>query len=164
MTRWLGAALAAALAVSGAADARTAAPFSLAANARKPGVRQTASGLQYRVIKPGKGATPASDDVALVRYVGKLTDGTTFDASTTPVPLPVDAVVPGFAEGLRLMRRGAVYRLWIKPELGYGASEQRNDQGKLILPANATLVFDVTLVDFTPRAAYDAMRRKAGIN
>ena len=105
---------------------------------------QTASGLQYKVLVPGSGPTPTETDVALVTYKGALTDGTVFDQSATPTPLPVAAVVPGFAEALKLMPKGAQYRVWIKPELGYGAS------GAGPIPGHAVLVFDIAMVDFQP--------------
>src|SRR5258706_139433 len=80
---------------------------------------ETKSGLQYKILTPGKGgAKPTDQDVALVNYEGKLTDGTTFDKSQQPTPMPVASVVPGFSEALKLMTKGAKYRVWIKPSLG----------------------------------------------
>lgn len=111
-----------------------------------PGILTTPSGLRYKVVKPGEGPHPGDSDVALVKYVGKLPDGSTFDKSDQPVPLPVKGVVPGFSEGLKLMSKGGEYRLWIKPELGYGA----NATGPI--PANSTLQFDVQLIDFIDEA------------
>lgn len=110
------------------------------------GVVQTASGLQYKVLTPGKGAKPTDADIALITYVGKLTDGTEFDKSQQPTPMPVAGVVPGFSEGLKLMQKGGKYRLWIKPELGYGAKATGP------IPANSVLEFEVGLVDFLPEA------------
>ena len=105
----------------------------------------TPSGLKYQVLAAGKpGPHPTDTDVALVNYVGKLTDGTVFDQSRQPTPMPVTGVVPGFSEALKLMPKGAKYRFWIPPQLGYGAA------GAGPIPANATLVFDVELVDFIP--------------
>jgi FKBP-type peptidyl-prolyl cis-trans isomerase len=127
----------------------------LAANARARGVVQTASGLQYRVIMPGTGTEKPSDgDVALLTYVGKLTDGTIFDQSAQPTPLPVAAVVPGFSEALKAMPRGSHYRVWIKPSLGYG------EAGSAPIPANAVLVFDIELIDFISQAAFEQMRQQ----
>src|SRR5690242_20403994 len=76
----------------------------LAANGKRRGIKTTASGLEYLVIKPGTGPTPTPNDVALVDYRGALTDGTEFDASKPgqPVPMPLSRVVPGFAEALSL--------------------------------------------------------------
>jgi len=117
------------------------------------GIKTTPSGLRYKVLVPGKpGAHPTNTDVALVNYTGKLTDGTVFDKSPQPTPMPVAAVVPGFSEGLKLMNKGAKYRFWIPPQLGYGA------EAKGPIPANSTLVFDVELVDFLPEAVIRQMQ------
>jgi FKBP-type peptidyl-prolyl cis-trans isomerase FkpA len=118
----------------------------LARNARAKGVLTTPSGLQYKVLEPGKpGAPKPTDaDVALINYEGKLLNGTTFDKSQQPTPMPVAAVVPGFSEALKLMPKGAKYRVWIKPSLGYG------DKASGPIPANSTLVFDIDLLDFLP--------------
>ena len=119
----------------------------LSTNRTASGVVETASGLQSKVLTPGQDdAKPTDQDIALVNYEGRLIDGTSFDKSTQPTPMPVAGVVPGFAEGLKLMARGAKYRLWIKPELGYG-SEATGP-----IPANAVLVFDVEMLDFLPEA------------
>ncbi|MBW4329685.1 FKBP-type peptidyl-prolyl cis-trans isomerase [Stakelama sp. CBK3Z-3] len=126
----------------------------LANNAQKDGVQTTASGLQYQILKKGKGATPTDEDIALVNYEGKLTDGTTFD-SGQQTPMPVRAgdpdtgqpgVVEGFSEALKMMPKGSKYRFWIKPELAYGDTEQGP------IPANSILEFDVDMIDFLPEA------------
>jgi FKBP-type peptidyl-prolyl cis-trans isomerase FkpA len=128
----------------------------LAANARQRGVVQTASGLQYRVLAPGTGtAKPTDTDVTLVNYVGKLTNGTTFDQSAHPVPMPVSGVVPGFSESLKLMPKGAKYRVWIKPSLGYG------DRATGPIPAGSVLVFDIELLDFISAAQFQQMQQQA---
>lgn len=142
-----------------AAPRAPAAPLSaeafLAANARVRGVVQTASGLQYRVVKPGSGTEkPGDGDVALINYVGKLTNGTVFDQSAQPTPLPVAGVVPGFAEALKAMPRGAHYRVWIKPSLGYG------DAGAGPIPPGSVLVFDIDLLDFVSQATFEQMRQQ----
>jgi FKBP-type peptidyl-prolyl cis-trans isomerase len=112
----------------------------LAWNARQPGVQTTASGLQYKVLKEGEGARPTDADVALIKYKGTHRDGAVFDQNDRAT-LPVSQVVPGFSEGLKLMQKGGKYRLWIKPELGYGD----RDTGGAI-PPNTVLVFDVDLL------------------
>ena len=125
------------------------------AKAGDTGIRSTASGLQYKVIAPGTGtARPSDTDVALVNYTGKLTDGTVFDKSQQPTPLPVARMIPGFTEGLKLMPKGAKYRFWIKPELGYGPAANGP------IPANSTLVFDVELVDFIPEETLRALQQQ----
>ena len=124
----------------------------LSTNRTASGVVETASGLQYKVLTPGQDdAKPTDQDIALVNYEGRLIDGTSFDKSTQPTPMPVAGVVPGFAEGLKLMARGAKYRFWIKPELGYGSEASGP------IPANAVLVFDVEMLDFLPEAVVRQM-------
>ena len=126
----------------------------LTRNARADGVVTTASGLQYKVLEKGQpnGAKPTDADVALVNYEGKLLNGTTFDKSQQPTPMPVASVVPGFSEALKLMPKGAKYRVWLKPSLGYG------DKAVGPIPANSTLVFDVELIDFLPEAQVRQMQ------
>lgn len=138
--------------VAAQAPADPAAAF-LAANARQRGVVQTPSGLQYRVIAPGAGAAkPTDDDVALVTYVGKLTNGTIFDQSKQPTPMPISGVVPGFAEALKAMPKGARYRVWIKPSLAYG------DTASGPIPAHSVLVFDIELLDFISSAQFQQLQ------
>lgn len=105
----------------------------------------TASGLQYRVIEEGEGPNPGATDMALINYTGRLEDGTVFDSNEggQPVPLPVNGSIPGFAEALQLMNKGATYRVRIPPNLAYGEAGAGG-----VIPPNATLEFDVTLVDF----------------
>jgi hypothetical protein len=124
----------------------------LAWNAKQPGVQTTASGLQYQVLKAGTGAHPTDADVTLIKYKGTLRDGTVFDQNER-APLPVAQVVPGFSEGLKLMQKGGKYRLWIKPELGYGD----RDTGGAI-PPNSVLVFDVDLLEFLPMQVLQQMQ------
>jgi FKBP-type peptidyl-prolyl cis-trans isomerase FkpA len=126
----------------------------LARNARAPGVVTTASGLQYKVITPGKGAHPTDADVALVNYEGKLLDGKTFDKSQQPTPMPIKGVVPGFSEALKLMSKGAKYHVWIPAKLGYG------EKGAGPIPANATLAFDIEMIDFLPQAVIEQYQRQ----
>jgi FKBP-type peptidyl-prolyl cis-trans isomerase len=124
----------------------------LAKNHKLRGVVQTASGIQYRVIKLATGAHPTDSDIALVNYEGKLVDGTSFDKSTQPTPMPVSAVVPGFSEALKLMAKGETLRVWIPSRLAYGDEDQRDGQGKVVIPGKSTLVFDIELVDFQPQS------------
>lgn len=125
--------------------------LSMTFNSWAPGVKTTASGLQYKVLTPGKGKNPTDSDVALVNYEGKLLDGTTFDKSQQPTPMPIKGVVPGFSEALKLMSKGAKFRVWIPAKLGYG------EKGAGPIPANATLVFDIELIDFIPLAQYQQL-------
>jgi hypothetical protein len=105
----------------------------------------TASGLQYQVIEEGEGPKPGPTDIATFDYVGRLLNGTEFDSSEGkgPAEIPIFGVVPGFAEGLQLMSRGATYRLRIPPEIGYGPQGQPP-----VIPPNSTIEFEVTLRDF----------------
>lgn len=113
----------------------------LDANAKKTGVKATASGLQYRVITAGNGRKPAATDTVTVHYKGTLTNGTEFDSSYKrgePASFPLNGVIAGWTEGLQLMPVGSKFELTIPPELAYGA------QGPL---ANQVLVFEVELLD-----------------
>jgi FKBP-type peptidyl-prolyl cis-trans isomerase FklB len=112
----------------------------LAANARKPGVTTTASGLQYQILTVGTGKTPVASDTVTVHYRGTLVDGTEFDSSYKrgqPASFPVSGVIPGWTEALQLMKVGSKAQLVIPPELAYGAN------GPL---ANQVLLFDVELL------------------
>ncbi len=127
----------------------------LAANAKKPGVKATASGLQYRLISAGKGRKPAATDTVTVHYKGTLTNGTEVDSSHKrgePATFPLNGVIPGWTEGLQLMPVGSRFELTIPPELAYGA------QGPL---ANQVLVFEVELLDAKAAPAPDAAATEA---
>lgn len=149
-------ALALAWAGTGRAVAETGTPAQfLAYNGGQPGVITTATGLQYQVLKEGTGDDSPSDaDVVLVKYKGMLRDGTVFDQNER-APMEVSQVIPGFSEGLKLMRRGGEYRFWIKPELGYG---ERSPGGAI--PPNSVLIFDVSLIDFVPAAVLRQMQQQ----
>ncbi len=150
---WIGIAL---LVISAFALARQG-DDPLARNARAKGVVTTPSGLQYKVLEKGTGtAKPTDTDVALVEYEGKLLNGTTFDKSQQPTPMPVAGVVPGFSEALKLMPKGSKYRVWIKPSLGYG------DKATGPIPANSALVFDIKLLDFLPESVVRQMQAQQG--
>lgn len=116
----------------------------LAENAKKSGVKTTASGLQYEVITEGKGAKPQASDTVKVHYEGKLVDGTVFDSSRQrgePIEFPLNRVIPGWTEGLQLMSKGSRYKLTIPANLAYG------EEGAGPIPPNSVLVFDVELLD-----------------
>ncbi len=123
----------------------------LADNAKKSGVKVTASGLQYIVEKEGTGAHPTSSDTVTVNYRGTLIDGSEFDSSYArhePATFPVTGVIPGFAEGIQLMTPGAKYKLFIPSALAYG----ENGAGPKVGP-NSTLVFEVELLSVNAAAA-----------
>src|SRR5438067_6483210 len=116
----------------------------LAANKTKEGVKTTASGLQYKVMKDGSGAQPKSSDTVTVNYRGTLTDGTEFDSSYKrgqPATFAVSGVIKGWTEALQLMKVGSKYQLFIPPSLAYG------DQGRPGIPPNSLLIFEVELMD-----------------
>lgn len=117
----------------------------LAANKEKPGVIETESGLQYRVIKEGNGKTPLATDKVKVDYTGKLIDGTVFDSSKergTPAEFNVNQVIPGWTEALQLMKEGSIYELYIPSDLAYG----QRAAGDKIKPYS-TLIFEVELLE-----------------
>lgn len=116
----------------------------LAENAKKSGVKTTASGLQYEVITEGKGAHPKVSDRVTVHYKGTLLNGETFDSSydrNQPVTFPLGNVIPGWTEGVQLMTPGSKYKFYIPAALGYG----ERGAGAKIGP-NATLIFEVELL------------------
>jgi FKBP-type peptidyl-prolyl cis-trans isomerase FklB len=117
-------------------------------NKNKPGVKTTASGLQYKVEKEGTGAQPKATDMVTVNYRGTLIDGTEFDSSYKrgqPATFPVNGVIKGWTEALQLMKKGAKYQLFIPSNLAYGERSMGPDIG-----ANSTLIFEVELVDVKP--------------
>lgn len=117
-------------------------------NGKKRGVKTTASGLQYRVIAKGKGASPQATDLVTAHYHGTLLDGSVFDSSRDgePAQFPLDRVIPGWKEGVSLMSKGAKYQFWIPPALAYG---ERGVPDANIGP-NQVLSFEVELIDFGP--------------
>lgn len=120
----------------------------LAENKAKPGVKTTASGLQYKVEKEGKGAQPKANDMVTVNYRGTLINGTEFDSSYKrgqPATFPVGGVIKGWTEALQLMKVGSKYQLVIPSSLAYG----ERGAGRDIEP-NSTLIFDVELLDVKP--------------
>jgi len=123
---------------------KTAGEAFLAENAKKKGVTTTKSGLQYEVIKQGKGATPKATDKVTVNYKGTLIDGTEFDSSYKrgqPVTFPLNGVIKGWTEGVQLMNVGSKYKFVLPADLAYGA----RGAGPKIGP-NSTLVFEVELL------------------
>jgi FKBP-type peptidyl-prolyl cis-trans isomerase len=107
-----------------------------------PGTIATASGLLIRMLKPGTGPSPGPDDAVLIDYVGRLATGKIFDQAQH-AGMMVSNTVPGFAEALQHMRKGGTYRVWIPPQLAYGA----HGTGDGTIPSNATLDFTITLID-----------------
>lgn len=116
-------------------------------NAQQEGVKVTASGLQYLVLKEGNGVKPGPNDAVTVHYTGRLIDGTVFDSSVErgePATFAVGQVIPGWVEGLQLMSEGAAWRLFIPSNLAYGP------HGTGPIQPNSTLIFDVQLIKVNP--------------
>lgn len=120
----------------------------LAENKNKPGIKTTASGLQYEVLTEGTGAKPRAIDTVTANYRGTLLNGREFDASSRhggPISFPLNGVIKGWTEGLQLMHVGSKYRFFIPQELGYGVYGAGQD-----IPGGSTLIFEVELVDVKP--------------
>lgn len=116
----------------------------LAANAKKPGVTTTSSGLQYEIISEGSGTIPKASDSVTVHYRGTTIDGKEFDSSYSrgePITFALNRVIAGWTEGLQLMKEGAKHRLYIPSDLAYG---ERGAGG--VIGPNSTLIFDVELI------------------
>ncbi|WP_410016541.1 peptidylprolyl isomerase [Sodalis sp. C49] len=117
----------------------------LDANAKEEGVRQTESGLQFKVLAQGDGAIPSRQDRVSVHYTGRLLDGTVFDSSVQrgqPAEFPVNGVIPGWIEALTLMPVGSKWELYIPHNLAYG----ERGAGASIPPFSA-LIFEVELLE-----------------
>lgn len=114
-------------------------------NANKDGVKTTASGLQYKIVKEGTGKSPKATDTVLVHYRGTLLDGSEFDSSykrNQPISFPLNHVIAGWTEGLQLLKEGGKAILYIPSKLAYGES---GTPGGPIGP-NETLIFEVELL------------------
>ena len=116
-----------------------------------PGVLSTPSGLHYEVIAEGSDVKPKPEDTVRVHYTGTLVDGTKFDSSVDrgePAEFPLNGVIPGWTEGLQLVGVGGKLKLYIPSPLGYG---EQGAGGSI--PPNATLIFDIELLEIKDKAA-----------
>lgn len=125
-------------------------------NGKREGVITTESGLQYEVIKEGTGAKPTPADSVQVKYKGTIISGEVFDEQTDPIVFPLSNIIPGWVEGLQLMKEGSVYKLYIPSELAYGDMAA----GPVIKP-NSVLIFDVELVKVVPSTAIESATEEA---
>lgn len=130
----------------------------LAANKTKEGVVTLPSGVQYKVLQPGKGKKPTVKDTVVAHYVGTLPNGKEFDSSVKrgqPATFPLDSVIPGWKEVLPLMQEGAKWQVVIPPELAYGM----RGAGQEIGP-NQALIFDIELIEVKKATTAPAPEKK----
>ncbi len=116
-------------------------------NKSADGVKTTESGLQYKIDEEGTGPSPKEDEIVVVNFTGKTAEGLEFDSSAKrgqPAEFPVRGVVPGWSEGLRLMKKGGKATFYVPPHLGYG------ERGRQKMPPNSVLIFETELVDIKP--------------
>ena len=116
----------------------------LAKNKTKPGVKTTASGLQYEIITEGTGPKPTLADSVVCHYRGTYIDGTGFDNSYdrgAPIRFMLNGVIPGWTEGLQLMSAGSKYKLYVPYTLGYGPMDYMS------IPGGSTLIFEIELLE-----------------
>ncbi len=111
------------------------------------GVQTTESGLQYTITEPGTGPSPKDGEIVVVNFTGKTPEGLEFDSSAKrgqPAEFPVKGVVPGWSEGLMLMKKGGKATFYVPPNLGYGERSRQK------MPPNSVLIFETELVDIKP--------------
>lgn len=126
------------------AEMKAAGEKFLAENLKNENVKSTPSGLQYIVEKEGEGEHPTAESEVTVHYTGKLLDGTVFDSSVSrgePATFPLNRVIPGWTEGVQLMKEGAKYTFFIPSDLAYGPQGVPN-----AIPPHSTLIFEVELI------------------
>ncbi len=124
--------------------AREAGEKFLEENKKNENVKVTPSGLQYIVEKEGEGAQPTAEDEVTVHYTGKLLNGQVFDSSVNrgePATFPLNRVIPGWTEGVQLMKEGGKYTFFIPSDLAYGPNGVPN-----VIPPHSTLIFEVELI------------------
>ncbi|HVC96290.1 MAG TPA: FKBP-type peptidyl-prolyl cis-trans isomerase [Pirellulales bacterium] len=120
-----------------------------AENKKKEGVKTTKTGLQYKVLKSGKGKSPKPTDTVTAHYKGTFIDGTEFQSSYKlgkPHTSPVNRFIPGWIEALQLMKVGDKWRIVVPSELAYRAQGMQDQNGRLIIPPNVTLIYELELL------------------
>ena len=135
------------MAEAGKTNLAKAAEFAQA-NSRKAGVKTRPSGLQYEVLREGTGPSPTADDAVVAHYRGTHIDGSEFDGTDPkgePATFPLRGVVPGWQEALPLMKTGAKWRIYVPPQLGYGA-----EGSPPVIEPNELLIFEIELVRVLP--------------
>lgn len=128
----------------------------MAKNKSAEGVKTTASGLQYKMLKEGEGKSPSAEDTVSVHYKGTLADGTEFDSSyknNQPAEFPLKGIIPGWTEGLLLMKKGGKATFFIPPELGYGERQRQ------MIPPNSVLIFEVELLDIKGKGKSPTLKK-----
>lgn len=127
-------------------------------NKNKPGVKVTASGLQYKIITEGKGEKPKDENTVSFNFIGKLADGKEFDNSYkrgNPLEIPISRLIPGWKEALTMMPVGSKWEIVIPSEIGYG------EQGAGgIIPPNATLIFELELIKILNKSEEEELQKK----
>ncbi|MEP6747328.1 MAG: FKBP-type peptidyl-prolyl cis-trans isomerase [Bacteroidota bacterium] len=106
------------------------------------------SGLYYQIMSPGTGPVPTVCSYVSVNYKGSLTNGTVFDQTTaTPASFSLISLIESWKKGIPLIKQGGKIRLYVPPSLGYGPTDQKDQNGNVVIPANSILIFDIELVD-----------------
>ena len=106
------------------------------------------SGMYYQITNAGTDATPTPCSNVVVNYKGSLTNGTVFDQTTgSPVSFPLATLIESWKKGIPLIKKGGSITLYVPPTLGYGATDQKDANGNIVIPANSILIFNVQLVD-----------------
>lgn len=114
-------------------------------NSKKEGIKTLPSGLQYKIIEEGQGNSPVDTSFVTVHYTGTLIDGKVFDSSIErgePASFPVNGVIPGWTEALKLMKPGSKWMIYLPPALAYGETGTRG------IEPNTVLIFEVQLISF----------------
>lgn len=105
------------------------------------------SGMYYEIVQVGSGGSPALCSSVQINYVGKLTNGNTFDSNDNAVFI-LGRLIDGWKKGLPLIQKNGRIKLYIPPSLGYGSQDIKDSDNNVIIPGNSMLIFDVTLLNF----------------